>query len=83
MNCEIQILARSDSLEFGYDPTRSFIQNSDEGTNSCNCSAYEFPEAAFDCVCDFVKKYPGDNEYDCGFYNASQPRCNQCKLSED
>jgi hypothetical protein len=45
----------------------------------CTCGN---PQFGFDCVCDFVKKNPGSNEYSCehcGTYKASKPRCNMCE----
>lgn len=45
----------------------------------CTCGN---PEYGFDCVCDFVEAYPGDNEYTCqycGIYKASRPKCNKCE----
>ena len=39
----------------------------------------------FDCVCEHVREYPGENWYTCewcGLYQASRPRCNQCEESE-
>lgn len=46
---------------------------------NCKCSN---PEWGFNCVCDWVKKNPGDNNYSCefcGLYSASKPQCNQCE----
>ena len=45
----------------------------------CTCGN---PQLGFDCVCDFVKQNPGNNEYECehcGIYHASKPRCNKCE----
>lgn len=45
----------------------------------CKCGN---PDYGFDCVCDHVRKHPGDIEFSCefcGLYNASEPRCNKCE----
>jgi hypothetical protein len=45
----------------------------------CKCGN---PEMGFDCVCDWVKKHPGEREFSCeicGLYDASEPRCNKCE----
>jgi hypothetical protein len=49
---------------------------------NCTCGN---PSLGFDCVCEWVKQHPGDNEYTCnycGLYNASKPRCHQCEQTE-
>lgn len=46
---------------------------------SCTCGNLAY---GFDCVCDFVKKNPGNKEFVCeycGVYKASSPRCNCCE----
>jgi len=45
----------------------------------CTCGN---PQMGFDCVCEWVKKHPGDINYSCefcGIYTASAPRCNKCE----
>ena len=45
----------------------------------CTCGN---PEMGFDCVCDFVKRFPGNIHFSCeydGFYTASKRRCNKCE----
>lgn len=49
---------------------------------SCHCGN---PEMGFDCVCDFVARYPGDKKFCCeycGIYEAAVPRCNRCKENQ-
>ena len=51
-------------------------------TNSCTC---ENPEFGFNCVCEHIKKYPGNINYCCefcGLYTAAKPNCNKCKEEE-
>lgn len=45
----------------------------------CTCGN---PEMDFNCVCEWVKEYPGAREFMCefdGLYKASQPRCGRCE----
>ena len=45
----------------------------------------EQTQYGFDCVCEHVREYPGENWYTCewcGLYQASRPRCNQCEDSD-
>ena len=47
--------------------------------DKCTCGN---PEHGFDCVCDHVKKNPGNRSFACemcGIYNAGKPRCNLCE----
>lgn len=49
----------------------------------CTCGN---PEFGFDCVCDWVKKNPGNTNFHCefcGIYTAGIPRCNRCEKDED
>lgn len=49
---------------------------------SCDCNNEVM---GFDCVCDFVRKNPGDNEYCCeycGLYTAGSSACNKCEKVE-
>jgi hypothetical protein len=51
--------------------------------NKCNCGN---PEVGFDCVCDFVRKHPGENEFSCehcGIYKAARPRCVMCENNQE
>lgn len=50
--------------------------------SQCECGN---PEMGFDCVCEHVKKNPGNKNYCCefcGIYTASKSRCNKCEESE-
>jgi hypothetical protein len=45
----------------------------------CSCGN---PRLGFDCVCEWVKQNPGENDYTCefcGLYSASKPKCNKCE----
>lgn len=47
--------------------------------SKCECGN---PNLGFDCTCEWVKNYPGDNNYSCeycGIYQSSKPRCNKCE----
>ena len=49
--------------------------------DKCTCGN---PEFGFNCVCDWMKKHPGNKEYSCewcGIYTASEPRCNKCEVT--
>jgi len=51
----------------------------DSDIKECTCGS---EVTGFDCVCDWVKKYPGNEQYACefcGLYHASRPRCNKCE----
>jgi hypothetical protein len=46
---------------------------------NCTCGN---PQHGFPCMCDWMKKYPGNNQYSCpycGIYQAEIPRCMQCE----
>lgn len=48
----------------------------------CSCGN---PEMGFDCVCEWVKKNPGTNQYSCefcGIYQSSKKRCNKCEQED-
>lgn len=50
---------------------------------ACTCGN---PRCGYIRVCDWVKKNPGTHEYCCefcGIYDASKPRCNCCKESDE
>lgn len=49
---------------------------------SCTCGN---PKFGFNCVCEWVKMYPGDIEFACewcGIYKASRPQCNLCEPTQ-
>lgn len=51
-------------------------------SDTCNCGN---PQFGFDCVCEWVEKYPGDREFTCefcGLYTAGEARCNKCEENE-
>lgn len=52
-----------------------------EPSNSkeCNCINYSL---GFNCMCNWEKENPGNNDYSCnycGLYTASKPQCNRCE----
>lgn len=50
--------------------------------SKCTCGN---PEAGFNCICEFVREHPGENEYVCeycGVYQASRPNCVMCEEEE-
>ena len=45
----------------------------------CECGN---PEFGFNCMCSWMKKHPGTNEYTCefcGIYTAAKASCNKCE----
>lgn len=49
----------------------------------CNCGNSQF---FLECVCDFVNTHKGNKNFGCGycgFYTASNPRCNECEEFEE
>jgi len=49
--------------------------------NKCHCSCGN-PMFGFPCVCEFVKRNPGNLTFSCeycGLFTASKPRCNCCE----
>jgi predicted nucleic acid-binding Zn ribbon protein len=53
------------------------VIDQDGRNRECGCNP-----SNFDCVCDWVKKNPGTNNYSCswcGIYTASKPRCSDCQ----
>lgn len=51
--------------------------------NNCDCGN---PEYGFDCVCEHVRKFPGEIEYSCefcGLYKSDRPRCNKCEKDDE
>jgi len=56
-----------------------FVEDADE----CTCGN---PEYGFDCMCDWMKKHPGNIEFCCefcGIYYASKARCSECEANEN
>jgi len=50
---------------------------------TCRCGNLEL---GFDCVCEWVRKHPGNRTFTCeycGLYSASEPMCNRCEETED
>lgn len=55
------------------------VNDNFQNQEKCDCGN---PEMGFDCVCDFVKKNPGEITFGCNFcgiYESSKPRCNECE----
>lgn len=49
----------------------------------CSCGN---PEMGFECICDFLARWPGNLDFTCefcGVYTASRPRCNYCQQEEE
>lgn len=47
--------------------------------DECTCGNERY---GFDCVCDHLKKYPGDIEFicpNCGIYSSEKQKCDECK----
>ncbi len=57
-------------------------RTADDIGDVCTCGN---PQMGFGCVCDWVRRHPGNIEYSCefcGVYSAAKPRCNKCKETQ-